>query len=208
MKSVFALQAHSFIAAFKAMLVLTLFISVVYTGAVTAVGLIAFPNQANGSLLMSESGNVIGSQYIGQSFTRHDGTALPQYFQSRPSATTDASGKPLPYNALISSGSNLGPNSKQLLDEIRQRQMIIAQREHVQVKEVPADAVTASASGLDYQISPQYAQIQIKRVSSARHLSQARVRELVEQYTTGRGLGIIADPAVNVVALNAALDRL
>lgn len=190
------------------MLVLTAVIALVYTGALTLIGQLAFPSQSNGSLIENGSGKVIASKYIGQSFTDAKGHALPQYFQSRPSATTNSNGDPMPYNAASSSGSNLGPTSPELLKLIRERKQAVAQREHVSLQDVPADAVTASASGLDYQISPEYASIQVNRVAKERGMSKAAVTILVKQYTTNRALGFIGERAVNVVELNLALDHM
>lgn len=190
------------------MLVLTAAIALVYTGSLTLIGQFAFPVQANGSLIENSSGKVIASKYIGQSFTDAQGSALPQYFQSRPSATTDSKGDAMPYNAAASSGSNLGPTSPELLKLIRERKQAVAQREHVPLQKVPADAVTASASGLDYQISPEYASIQVDRVAKERGMSKAAVTILVKKYTTNRGLGFIGERAVNVVELNLALDHM
>lgn len=208
MKSTLALQLRSFWAAFRAMVILTLFIGIVYTGAVTLIGQFAFSSQANGSTITDASGTVIGSKYIGQSFIDSKGNALPQYFQSRPSATVDASGNASPYNGGSSSASNYGLSNPALLKTIAQRKAAVAKLEHVSPSRVPADAVTASASGLDYQISPAYAAIQVNRVAKARNLSVDRVSGLVGKCTTGRGLGFIGEPGVNVVELNAALDRI
>lgn len=208
MKSSVALQLRSCRAALRAMVVFTVVIGVGYTAAVTAVGQVAFPEQANGSLVRDAQGEAIGSAYIGQSFTDADGNALPQYFQSRPSATTDADGNAHPYDGASSGGSNLGASDKRLTKRIEQLRESIAQREGVEPDQVPADAVTASASGLDYQISPAYADIQVARVAQARGLEESQVRDLVKQYTTGRGLGFIGEPGVNVLKLNTALDAL
>lgn len=202
------LHARTLVAALKAMIVLTLFIALIYTPAVTLVGQGLFHDQANGSLITDSQGKVIGSRYIGQSFLDKKGRPLVRYFQSRPSVTTDAQGKDLPYNAGSSGGSNLGTSDATLLQAIRQRRAAVAKLEKVSPDKVPADAVTASASGLDYQISPAYASLQVNRVARARHMSPASVEALVQRYTSGRGLGFIGDPGVNVVLLNAALDRM
>lgn len=208
MKNTLTLQLRSVFASLRAMIVLTLVIAVGYTGAITAFGQLAFSSQSNGSMIVNGRGTVIGSKYIGQSFTDENGNALPQYFQSRPSATTDSNGNALPYNGAASSGSNLGPSNPRLIKAIAERKQAVARLEHVDPDQVPADAVTTSASGLDYQISPEYAKIQIGRVAKARGLSAHTVEALVRHNTTGRGLAFIGEPGVNVLELNDALDRL
>lgn len=187
--------------AVRAMAVLTLVLGVGYTLLISLIGL-ALPAQANGSLLRDAEGQVVGSSLIGQSFTDADGEALPQYFQSRPSAAGDG------YDAAASSGSNLGPNNADLVAAIEERRTAIADREGVAVSDVPPDAVTASASGLDPHISPAYAELQVARVAAERGLSDAEVRDLVAEHTAGRDLGFLGEPRVNVVELNAALDGL
>ena len=187
--------------AVRAMIVLTLVLGVGYTLLISLVGL-ALPAQANGSLLRDAEGQLVGSSLIGQSFTDADGAALPQYFQSRPSAAGDG------YDAAASSGSNLGPNNADLVAAIEERRTAIADREGIDVSDVPADAVTASASGLDPHISPAYAELQVARVAAERGLSDAEVRDLVASHTAGRDLGFLGEPRVNVVELNLALDGL
>jgi K+-transporting ATPase ATPase C chain len=188
--------------AVRAMVVFTLVLGVGYTFAVTAVGQLALPAQANGSVLRGADGEVVGSSLIGQSFTDADGQALPEYFQSRPSAAGDG------YDGGASSGSNLGPENADLVAAIAERKASIATREGVAESEVPADAVTASASGLDPHISPAYASIQVDRVAAARGLSADEVRDLVAEYTQGPDLGFLGDATVNVTELNLALDGL
>jgi K+-transporting ATPase ATPase C chain len=139
---------------------------------------------------------------IGQSFSTADGEPDPRYFQPRPSAAGDG------YDALSSSGSNLGPENSELIAEIRQRRADIAAFNGVSPESVPADALTASGSGLDPDISPDYAAIQVERVASARGLSGADVTDLVAAHTRGRDLGYLGEPAVNVVELNSALDAM
>ncbi|MDN8549763.1 potassium-transporting ATPase subunit KdpC [Microbacterium sp. NM3R9] len=185
--------------AVRAMLVFTLVLGLGYTLVITAVGL-ALPAQANGSLLRDADGEVVGSALIGQSFTDADGAALPQYFQSRPSAAGDG------YDAAASSGSNLGPNNADLVAAVAERREAVAALEGVAVDAVPADAVTASGSGLDPHISPAYAELQVARVAAERGLPEAEVRELVAAHTAGRDLGFLGEPRVNVVELNLALD--
>lgn len=185
--------------AVRAMLVFTLVLGLGYTLVITAAG-IALPAQANGSLLRDADGEVVGSALIGQSFMDADGAALPQYFQSRPSAAGDG------YDAAASSGSNLGPNNDDLVAAVAQRRETVAALEGVGVADVPADAVTASGSGLDPHISPAYAELQVARVAAERGLSEDAVRDLVAAHTAGRDLGFLGDPRVNVVELNLALD--
>lgn len=185
--------------AVRAMIVLTLVLGVGYTLLISLIGL-ALPGQANGSLLRETEGQVVGSSLIGQSFADSDGEALPQYFQPRPSAAGDG------YDAAASSGSNLGPNNADLVAAVEERRATIADREGVDVADVPADAVTASASGLDPHISPAYAELQVARVAAERGLSAAEVRDLVAAHTTARDLGFLGEPRVNVVELNLALD--
>jgi len=188
--------------AVRAVAVLTVVLGVGYTALITLVGQVALPGQANGSLLRGASGEVVGSSLIGQSFTDADGAALAQYFQTRPSAAGDG------YDAGASSGSNLGPENADLVAAIEERTEAVAELEGVPESAVPADAVTASASGLDPDISPAYASIQVERVATARELPVSEVRDLVAEYTRGPDLGYLGDPTVNVVELNLALDRL
>lgn len=187
--------------AVRAMLVLTVVLGIAYPLAITGIGQVAFAGQANGSALTVD-GTTVGSTLIGQSFTDADGNPLPQWFQSRPSAAGDG------YDAAASSGSNLGPENEDLVAAIGERRTAIAEFDGVDPAEVPADALTASASGLDPQISPAYAQLQIARVARARGLSEESVRDLVESFTQGRDLGYLGDETVNVLELNAALTEL
>jgi len=186
--------------AIRAMLVFTLVLGLGYTLLVTVIGQVALPAAANGSVVRDADGDVVGSALIGQSFTDADGDALPQYFQSRPSAAGDG------YDGAASSGSNLGPNNDDLVAAIDERRAAIAALEGVDAAAVPADAVTASGSGLDPHISPAYADLQIARVADERGLSEADVRALVADHTTDRDLGYLGEPRVNVVELNLALD--
>jgi len=183
------------------MLVATAVLGVAYTTLITGIGQAALPAQANGSLVRDADGTVVGSSLIGQAWTDADGAALPQYFQSRPSAAGDG------YDGGASSGSNLGPESDDLVAAIGERQAIIAERDGVDIAQIPADAVTASASGLDPDISVAYAELQVARVAEARGLPIAQVDDLVAAHTTGRDLGFLGEPRVNVLALNLALDE-
>ncbi|WP_091229268.1 potassium-transporting ATPase subunit KdpC [Microbacterium sp. 3J1] len=183
--------------AVRAMLVLTLVLGVGYTLVVTGLGQLLLPFQANGSPLPGDK----GSSLIGQSFTDADGEALPEYFQSRPSAAGDG------YDGAGSSGSNLGPENPDLVAAIEERTAMIAERDGVDASQVPADAVTASGSGLDPHISVAFALLQVARVAEARDLPEQEVRALVESRIQGRDLGFLGDEHVNVAELNLALDE-
>ena len=182
------------LAAARVLLVLALVLGVAYPLVVLGVGRLV-PAEADGSLLTVD-GRVVGSTLIGQQFTG-DGWFLP-----RPSAAGDG------YDPLASGGSNLGPNDPGLLATVTQRREQVAAQEGVDVGQVPADAVTASASGLDPDISPQYARLQVDRVARTRGLDPAAVRALVEAHVRGRVLGFLGAPHVNVLELNAALAAL
>ncbi|WP_438354622.1 potassium-transporting ATPase subunit KdpC [Microbacterium sp. CJ88] len=186
--------------AVRAMIAFTLVLGVGYTALLTGVGQLAFPAQANGSLVRGADGTVVGSSLIGQSFLDASGAPLPQYFQSRPSAAGDG------YDGGASSGSNLGPNNADLIAAIGERQAAIAGLDGA--GGIPGDAVTASGSGLDPDISPAYALLQVPRVAMERGLAEADVRALVEAHVTPRDLGYLGEPRVNVLQLNLALDRL
>jgi potassium-transporting ATPase KdpC subunit len=196
------------IAAFRALLVFTVLCGLIYPAVMVGVSQLAFHKQANGSMV-SYHGHVVGSSLLCQEFTDAKGNPLPQYFQPRPSAAVDPTSKTdYGCNPGFSAASNLGPNNPALVKLIRQRQQAIAAFDHVPVSQIPPDAVTASASGLDPGISPQNAAIQVNRVAAARHLPVATVKALVAKYTQGRTLGILGEPAVNVLELNIALDQL
>ena len=188
--------------AVRAMAVFTVLLGVVYTLVITGVGQLILPWQANGSVVKNAGGEVVGSALIGQSFTDADGNPLPEYFQSRPSAAGDG------YDGAASSGSNYGPENEDLIAAITERKAQIAEFNGVTEDQVPADAVTASGSGLDPHISPEYAQIQIDRVAEARNLPVEQLRDLVIANTQGRDLGYLGAPTVNVLQLNLALDKL
>ena len=183
--------------AIRAMLVLTLVLGVGYTLVVTGIGQLLLPYQANGSSLADDKGSAL----IGQSFTDADGEALPEYFQSRPSAAGDG------YDGAASGGSNLGPENPDLVAAIDERQAAIAEREGVSTDAVPADAVTASGSGLDPHISVAYALLQVPRVAAERDLPAQQVRDLVESRIQGRDLGFLGEERINVAELNLALDE-
>jgi K+-transporting ATPase ATPase C chain len=184
--------------ALRAMLVLTLLLGVVYTAVVTGIGQLALGGRADGSAVRLD-GETVGSSLIGQSFTDADGAALPEWFQSRPSAAGDG------YDASASSGSNLGPESDDLVTAIDERRAAIAESDGVDPESIPVDALTASASGLDPHISPAYARLQIARVAAARDLPADEVEALVERHVQGRDLGYLGEPTVTVLELNVAL---
>ena len=185
--------------AVRILAVFTLVLGVLYPLVVTGVGQLALPAQANGSLVRVD-GELVGSDLIGQGFVDADGAALPQWFQSRPSAAG--------YDGAGSTGSNLGPESSDLVDSIDQRRADIAELEGVDPESVPADALTASASGLDPHISPEYARLQVGRVAEARDLPVEAVTDLVESKIQARDVGYLGEPTVNVLELNIALAGL
>lgn len=175
-------------------LLLSLVTGVIYPLVVTGLGQTLFPAQAAGSFI-ERDGKVIGSALIGQSFTQ------PHYFWSRPSATATA-----PYNATASGGSNLGPLNPALVEAVQGRINTLRAADQGNTAPVPADLVTASASGLDPHISVAAAEYQVARVAAARLLPVASVQALVVQHSNSRQFGLFGEPTVNVLQLNAALD--
>ena len=174
----------------------SLLTGLVYPLLVTAVAQVAFPYQANGSLIRRD-GNPVASALIGQGFED------PKHFWARPSATT-----PMPYNAAASGGSNLGPANPALIEAVQSRIAVLRAADPGSDAPIPVDLVTASGSGLDPHISPAAAEYQAPRVARARGLDEERIRQLVTQHTQRRTLGLLGEPRVNVVELNLDLDSL
>jgi K+-transporting ATPase ATPase C chain len=203
-------------AALRTLLLLTVILGLAYPLAMTGFAQVAFGNNANGSLI-DRGGKTVGSSLIGQGFTvpvlkngqpTKDASGNPvlapdpKYFQSRPSAAGTG------YDPTASGASNLGPENKTLIADINSRRATAAALDGVSPAQVPPDALLASGSGLDPDISPAYAAEQVPRVARVRGLSQAQVRALVAQNTKGRTLGFLGEPRVNVLNLNLALDAL
>ena len=175
---------------------LTVVTGIAYPLAVTAIAKVVFPDAASGSLIVRD-GKAVGSRLIGQNFS------APGYFWGRPSATAT-----LPYNGTASGGSNLGPLNPALADAVASRIAALRAADPGNARPLPADLVTASASGLDPHISPAAADYQLERVASARQIDVARVKALVARYTEERQWGIFGEARVNVLELNLALDTL
>ena len=201
MKDIYTLFRHS-LAGLRVLIAMTVLLGLAYPFAVLGVAQVAFPWQADGSLVTAtgrhtdDVHDAAGSAIVGQ-LTDDDGL-----FQPRPSAAGDG------YDMESTYGSNLGPDNPDLVKSIDERRAEIAQREHVDPSDVPPDAVTASASGIDPDISPAYAAIQVRRVAAANDLTEAQVRHLVDEHTSGRTWGVLGEPRVNVLGLNIAVKRL
>ena len=183
--------------------VLTVLTGVAYPLVVTGIAQGVFHHQANGSLVSGPNGQVVGSELIGQSFSDAKGNPLPAWFQPRPSAAGTG------YDAMSSSGSNLGPTNPALISAVTSA--VTAYRAFnrlLPTTPVPVDAVTSSGSGLDPEISIANARLQVPRVAAARGLPLAQVQHLVDQATVGRVLGVMGEPGVNVLDLNLSLARL
>lgn len=188
---------RSLMISIKMTVVLTILLGVVYPLAMTGIANVVFPHQAQGSLV-ERDGKVVGSELIGQTF------AAPGYFHSRPSAAGDKG-----YDAANSSGSNLGPTNKTLIGNVQQRlKDVLEANPGVTAHQVPIDMVTTSGSGLDPEISPANADVQVARVAKSRGIGEDYVRLLIRQNTRARALGVLGEPGVNVLALNLALDKL
>jgi potassium-transporting ATPase KdpC subunit len=188
---------RAFITALLATAVLTILTGIIYPLAIWAISQTVFPAQANGSLIVAGN-KVVGSRLIGQNFSS------AKYFQSRPSAAGDKG-----YDAANSGGSNLAPTNKALIDAIKLRlKNVVESNPGVDPHQVPVDLVTASGSGLDPEISPAAAELQVSRVAHARGISEDQVRQLIAENTRPRSVGIFGEPGVNVLMLNLALDRI
>jgi K+-transporting ATPase ATPase C chain len=177
-------------------IVLTVITGVIYPLVVTGVAQVFFHEQSNGSLIYSKEGKVVGSSLIGQNFDD------PKYFWGRLSATTPA------YNASSSSGSNLGPSNPALVDAVKSRIAALQTADPDNKRPIPVDLVTASGSGLDPHLSLAGAYYQLARVARVRKLSEENIKQIIDQNTSGRLLGLIGEPVVNVLQVNLALDHL
>ncbi|HYK58312.1 MAG TPA: potassium-transporting ATPase subunit KdpC [Bryobacteraceae bacterium] len=174
---------------------MTILFGIAYPLVVTGISQVAFPRQANGSLIVSD-GKVIGSELIGQNFTR------PEYFQPRPSAAGNDG-----YDATSSSASNLGPTNQKLIDRVKASVEKFRKENPDYTGPLPADLVTASASGLDPHLSPDSAMAQAARVAKARGMSSDQIAQLIAEFTEPPSLGLLGEPRVNVLKLNLALDQ-
>jgi len=191
MKTIFAEIFRSV----AATIVFAIILCGLYPVIVWGAGQLLFSHKANGSIITSKDGKILGSEWLGQQFTSD------KYFNSRPSAAGTG------YDATSSGGTNLGPTSQKLNDSVKAAVDAYRKQNNLPADAlVPADAVTSSASGLDPHISVENARIQVARVAKARNLDPAKVQELVDKYTDGRSLGILGEPGVNVLKLNLALD--
>jgi potassium-transporting ATPase KdpC subunit len=181
--------------AFRLTIVLTVLTGLIYPGVVTGLARLLFPHQAKGSLV-EKDGKVVGSRLIGQTFTR------PDYFHGRPSAAGDRG-----YDSSLSNGSNLGPTSQKLYDRVKGAVGQFRAENPEFSDPIPADALTASGSGLDPDISPASAMAQVKRVAEARGTEPAEIQKLVDRIIKHRDFGFLGEPRVNVLELNLALDQ-
>jgi K+-transporting ATPase ATPase C chain len=195
------------LAALRMLLVFTVLCGIIYPVAMWGVAQVAFKHQADGSLV-TVNGKVVGSSLLCQEFTDAKGNPLPQYFQPRPSNATSGAATDYGCDPGFSAAANLGPNSPTLLKTVNELKQQIATFDGVPEAAVPPDAVTSSGSGLDPDISPANAAIQVNRVAAARHLPAAEVKSLVSKYTDGRDIGFLGEPGVNVLELNIALNEL
>lgn len=188
-----AVSGRQLVIAVRLLLAMTVILGIMYPLAVFGIGRIWAP-EADGSLVSDTTGHVVGSSLIGQQFTG------PQWFKGRPSASD--------YDAIASGGSNLAADSAELKKQIGERRASIAAADGVAPSQVPPDALTASGSGLDPDISPAYADIQAARVAASRHLPLKQVQDLIQHHIIGRQFGFLGQERVNVLQLNLALDAL
>jgi len=195
------------IAGFRMLLVFTVICGFIYPLIMLGVGQAAFHNKANGSLV-SYNGHVVGSGLLCQEFVDAKGNPLPQYFQPRPSAATSGAASDYGCDPGFSAAANLGPNNPTLVTDVKQLQQQIAAFDHVKISQIPPDAVTSSGSGLDPDISPANAAIQVDRVAATRHLPVTEVQKLVAENTKARDIEFLGEPGVDVLTLNIALDNL
>ena len=183
--------------AIKMTIVLTVLTGLAYPAVMVSIAHLLFPHQAEGSLI-ERDGRVVGSELIGQNFS------AARYFHPRPSSAGDKG-----YDASSSGGSNLGPTNKALIESVKSRlKGVMEENPGISPAQVPIDLVTGSGSGLDPEISPAAAQLQVARVAKARGLSEEQVREIVTRFTRSRWMGILGEPGVNVLKVNLALDDL
>ncbi|MFJ5804474.1 potassium-transporting ATPase subunit KdpC [Streptomyces decoyicus] len=202
-------------AGLRALLVLTVVCGVLYPLVVTGVAQAAFPGKANGSEVSSQ-GKVVGSSLLGQRYDKgkdENGNSVPDltFFQPRPSAglgSNRTNGVNTQYDLQVSGASNLGATNTDLVQAVKERKRWVSETYGVPESKVPADAVTSSGSGLDPDISPEYAQVQTATVAKENHLPTAMVEKLIEHHTDGRTLGFMGEPRVNVLELNIALKEL
>ncbi|KDQ69986.1 potassium-transporting ATPase subunit C [Streptomyces sp. NTK 937] len=205
-------------AGLRALLVLTALCGVLYPLAVTGAAQAFFPGRANGSEVTSD-GEVVGSRLVGQRYDlpTTDGQETPEpdlrWFQPRPSNGLGSNGVNTPYSLLLSGATNLSGDNGELVDQVTEAKAAVVRDNSVpghpvDPADVPADAVTSSASGLDPHISPEYARLQVRRVAAHDDLPVERVAQLVREHTEGRILGFVGEPRVNVLALNTALREL
>src|ERR1700721_985458 len=198
---------RQYIAASRLLLVFTVICGIAYPVVMGGVAQAAFKNQADGSLV-TYKGKVVGSSLLCQEFVNAKGDPLPQYFQPRPSDAVNAEVKTdYGCDPGFSAASNLGPNNSTQVQLVKQRQKAYAALNHVKISQIPPDAVTASGSGLDPDISPQNADLQVNRVAAARHASPSAVRALVNRFVQGWTLGFLGQPRVDVLTLTIALDQ-
>ncbi|MBO1335657.1 potassium-transporting ATPase subunit C [Streptomyces sp. VRA16 Mangrove soil] len=200
-------------AGFRALILLTVVCGVLYPLAVTGVAQAAFHDKANGSEIKNSAGKVAGSSLIGQSYTDKNGKPDLKWFQGRPQNGLGTNSVNTQYKLILSGATNLAGDNPELVKQVKQAKAAVIKDNStatykVEASEIPADAVTSSGSGLDPAISPEYADLQVHRVAERNHLSVAQVRKLVDEHTSGRILGFMGEPTVNVLELNIALQQL